>query len=65
MKKVTVEFFGDRSDEVAKKFYSYLVDCGLEDHLIQMFSGKDIEMGIEDCNTEDLKVLFSCKTKKG
>ena len=58
MKTVQITFAGPKSDAMAKKFFSYLVDGGLEDQLIEKLSGKDMTLQISDCNTEDLAVLF-------
>ena len=58
MKTVQITFAGPKSDAMAKKFFSYLVDGGLEDQLIDVLSGKDMTLKISDCNTEDLAVLF-------
>lgn len=58
MKTVQITFAGPKSDAMAKKFFSYLVDGGLEDQLIEQLSGKDMTLQISDCNTEDLAVLF-------
>lgn len=61
MKTVQITFAGPKSDAMAKKFFSYLVDGGLEDHLIQALSEKDSTLEISDCNPEDLAVLFQCR----
>ena len=58
MKTVQITFAGPKSDAMAKKFFSYLVDGGLEDQLIEQLSGKDMTLQISDCNNEDLAVLF-------
>ena len=64
MKTVKLTFAGLKSEEMAKKFYSYLVDGGLEDQLIQALSGDGVTLGISDCNTKDLDVLFHCEETK-
>lgn len=64
MKTVKLTFAGLKSEEMAKRFYSYLVDGGLEDQLIQMISGNGVTLGINDCNTKELSVLFQCSEMK-
>ncbi|MFZ2958163.1 MAG: hypothetical protein WA705_14845 [Candidatus Ozemobacteraceae bacterium] len=63
MKRVTVTFAGPQSDELAKKFYAYLVDGGLEDQVSDTLSTKDLDLEITDFNNETLDVLFSSKEK--
>ncbi len=61
MKTVRIEFAGPKSEEMARRFYAYLVDGGLEDQLIQELSGDGATLEIGDCNTDDLAVLFQCR----
>lgn len=61
MKTVRVEFAGPKSEEMAKRFFSYLVDGSLEDQLIQALSEKGTTLEISDSNTDDLAVLFQCR----
>jgi len=64
MKTVQITFAGPKSDALAKKFFSYLVDGGLEDQLIEQLSGNGATLEISDCSTDDLAVLFQCKEKE-
>ena len=57
---VSLNFTGLKSGEMAKRFYSYLVDGGLEDHLIDTLSREGVTLEINDCNTEKLTVTFQC-----
>lgn len=61
MKTVQITFAGPKSDVMAKKFFTYLVDGGLEDQLIQELSGDGATLEINDCDTKDLVVLFQCQ----
>lgn len=61
MKTVSITFAGPKSDAMAKRFYSYLVDGGLEDQLIEALSEKGSTLEISDCDTAGLAVLFQCK----
>ncbi len=61
MKTVQITFAGPKSDAMAKRFFTYMVDGGLEDVLIQALSEKGATLEISDCSTEDLAVLFQCR----
>lgn len=61
MKTVKIDFAGEKSEEMAKRFFSYLVDGGLEDQLIQTLSSDGVTLEISDCNKDDLAVLFQCR----
>lgn len=61
MKTVSITFAGPKSDAMAKRFYSYLVDGGLEDQLIEALSGNGATLEISDCDTAGLAVLFQCR----
>ena len=61
MKKVAIAFEGTGAEEMAKKFFTYLVDGGLEDHLMQVLGGKGTDLEIKDCDTNSLTVVFQCK----
>jgi len=62
--RVDLVFTGFKSAEMAKRFFHYLVDGGLEDHLIQELSGKGITLEISDCDKEKLSVNFRCSEMK-
>jgi hypothetical protein len=62
MKKVTLTFIGVESDSVAEKFYSWVIDGGLEDGIIDTLSGGGISVeGIADFNNETLDIAISSK----
>ena len=62
MKNVTVTFVGHRSDEVAQKFYTWIVDGGLEDSIIDLLSDDEISVeGIMDINNESLAIAIESK----
>ena len=61
MKTVHIEFAGPKSKAMAKRFYAYLVDGGLEDHLIEKLADENTTLEISDCNNDDLAVLFQCR----
>ena len=65
-KKDTVNliFSGVKSEEMAKRFYTYLVDGGLEDHLIETLSEDGVTLEIVDYNNKKLTVLFRCSKEK-
>ncbi len=57
---VSLAFSGVKSGEMAKRFFSYLVDGGLEDQLIQELSGKGFTLEISGSNKKKLTVTFQC-----
>ena len=61
MKKVTFTFVGFSSDEVAQKFYTWVIDGGLEDSIIDTLSDDDVKIeGISDFNNDLLEIaIFS------
>lgn len=61
---VSLVFSGVKSSEMAKRFYSYLVDGGLEENLIAMLTGKGVTLEIRDCDNEKLTVFFQCSKVK-
>ncbi len=64
MKTVQITFTGPKSDELARRFFHYLVDGGLEDQVIQGVSKNGATLEIGDCNIEDLAVHFQCREEK-
>lgn len=62
MKTVSVTFVGDGSDEVAQAFYTWFVDGGLEDQVIQVLTentAESIEVkGITEINNDDLTIAI-------
>lgn len=63
-KSVTLVFNGVKSGEMAKKFFTYLVDGGLEDILIENLSGQGITLGISGCDKKKLTVSFEVAKDK-
>ena len=66
MKKVTLTFVGFNSDEAAQRFYTWAVDGGLEDGIIDTLSHDGIAIsGIKDFNNDTLDIAIeSCEEKK-
>ena len=62
MKTVTFTFVGGGSDEVAQAFYTWVVDGGMEDQLIDGLTdltAKNIDVdGIMDFNNDTLDIAF-------
>jgi|GEM_PF-856587 len=59
MRNVTITFIGHRSDEVAERFYTWVVDGGLEDSIIDNLSDKEIEVqGILDISNDSLSIAI-------
>ncbi len=59
MSKVTFTFVGHNADKISERFYSWAVDGGLEDEIIDMLSDDDTEVqGITDYNsdTQDIEI---------
>jgi len=61
MKTVRIDFAEPKSEDMARRFFSYLVDGGLEDQLIEALSEKGVTLEINDSNATDLAVLFQCR----
>ncbi len=60
MRKVTLNFIGDRSELVAEKFYGWLIDGGLEEIIAQGLSDEVVDVdGIIDFDNENLEVAFA------
>ena len=57
-KTVSLVFSGMKSGDMAKKFFSYLVDGGLEDIIIQAIAGHGVVLGISGCDKKTLTVNF-------
>lgn len=65
MRKVTLTFVGHQSDAVAQKFYTWLVDGGLEDSVIETLSDDAVEVtGIADINNDTLDVAIQSVAKE-
>lgn len=64
MKKVTFTFVGFQSDEVAQRFYTWIVDGGLEDEIIDTLSRDGISIdGVSDFNNDSLDIAISSKSQ--
>lgn len=61
---VNLVFSGLKSKEMAKRFYTYLVDGGLEDLVIQELFGKGLTLEISGCDNKSLTVNFQCSKEK-
>ncbi|MEL6787810.1 MAG: hypothetical protein AAFO76_10450 [Cyanobacteria bacterium J06607_15] len=64
MKNVTLTFVGFKSEEMAQKFFSWIVDGGLEDGIIDTLSDDSVQVeGLVDFNTESLDIAVLSKEK--
>ena len=64
MKKVTFTFVGQDSELMAQKFYTWFVDGGLEDHVLDTLS----DMGpsnveLIEINNDSLDLILGCTFK--
>lgn len=57
-KTVSLVFNGMKSGDMAKKFFTYLVDGGLEDIIIQAIAGHGVVLGISGFDKKTLTVNF-------
>ncbi len=57
-KAVNLVFSGVKSGDMAKKFFTYLVDGGLEDIIIQAIAGHGVVLGISGFDKKTLTVNF-------
>ena len=57
-KTVSLVFSGMKSGDMAKKFFTYLVDGGLEDIIIQAIAGHGVVLGISGFDKKTLTVNF-------
>ena len=59
MKTVTLTFVGQQSDELAQRFYTWVVDGGLEDQIIDTLSTPEVRVsGVVDLDTERLAIAI-------
>lgn len=65
MKTVQITFAGPQSEEAARRFFTFLVDGGLEDYLIQNLTTPTTTLELQDFNNHELTVLFQCRETKG
>lgn len=67
MKTVSITFVGDESDHVAETFYTWIVDGGMEDQIVQMLTeltNENIEVdSVMDINNETLSMAILSKAK--
>ncbi|BCN24003.1 MULTISPECIES: hypothetical protein [Vibrio] len=60
MKKVTLTFIGEGSEQVAEKFYAWMTDGGLEDSMIEHLSDREVSVvGISDMDNETRDVVIN------
>jgi hypothetical protein len=65
MRKVTFTFVGFKSNEIAQKFYTWVIDGGLEDSIIDTLTDDLTEVeGITDFNGESLDIAILSKSKE-
>jgi len=59
MKRVTLNFVGYRSKEVAQRFYTWVIDGGLEDSIIDTLSTNEVTVdGIDDFDNDTLALVI-------
>jgi hypothetical protein len=63
-KTVSLVFNGVKAGDMAKKFFTYLVDGGLEDIIIQAIAGHGVVLGISGCDKKTLTVNFEAGKDK-
>ncbi|BBM64854.1 hypothetical protein VA249_15000 [Vibrio alfacsensis] len=60
MKKVTLTFIGEGSEQVAEKFYAWMTEGGLEDSMIEHLSDREVSVvGINDMDNETRDVVIN------
>lgn len=65
MKTVTFTFVGQDSDEMAQKFYTYVVDGGLEDQIVDTLTEQGpSEVEMIEINNDELNIVMGCKYKR-
>lgn len=61
MKQVTFTFVGQDSDIMAQKFYTWYVDGGLEDEVVDTLSGiGPSEVETIEINNDTLDIILGC-----
>lgn len=64
MKKVTFTFVGQESDKMAQELYTWFVDGGLENQIVDTLSDKGpSNVEVTEINNEDLGVILNCSYK--
>lgn len=67
MRKVTFTFAGQNSEDMAQQFYTWVIDGGLEDQIVDTLSEmgpSDVEVIEFDNDTLDIVVGCSYKRKR-
>ena len=65
MRKVTLTFVGHQSDDLAQRFYTWLIDGGLEDQIIDTLSTEEVIVeGIADSNNDSLDIAIGSKSAR-
>ena len=64
MKKVTFEFVGQDAEKMAQQFYTWFVDGGLEDQVVDTLSEMGpSEVELIEIDNEKLNLILNCKYK--
>jgi hypothetical protein len=58
MKRVTFTFVGDNSDEIARKFYTWVIDGGLSDTITDNLSDAEIDVDLMDFDNDTFDIAF-------
>lgn len=62
MNQIVIKFDGDASADTAKKMFTWLVDGGLEDYVIDNLSDESVTVdGITGCSAEEMTITFSTR----
>jgi hypothetical protein len=64
MKKVLFTFVGDNSDEIAQKFYTWVIDGGLADTITDNLSDTTINLDLLDFDNETFDIAFKSELKR-
>lgn len=64
MKKVTFTFAGQDSDKMAQQFYTWFVDGGLEDQVVDTLSEMGpSEVEVIEIDNASLEIVLGCSYK--
>lgn len=58
MKRVTFTFVGDNSDEIAQKFYTWVIDGGLSYTITDNLSDAEIDVDLMDFDNDTFDIAF-------
>lgn len=65
MNQVILKFEGDAGEEVAQRFYTWLVDGGLEDQVVDTLSSEKVEVAMSNWDNDQKIVSFTCTDAGG